>query len=237
MVKFIGYWFSIVLFLMLYLLPNKLVSADVLRINGGISSDGFVDNFNVTNGEPLVFIDADWSFDNGAFLGGDCYQSSAERGRGEALERGCHAYIGYFTPINETQAVSFELRHNRYLVNTGSFWTDYELAGSWHINKGLTFSATFNDNWLDSGHATFSVQGDYSRPLTDKFTSYVSVSLMQFEAAAIGITEHIQFGVNYQQDRWSVDLSAIFSDAALGNALGFDVNQNQLLLTFTYQLY
>jgi len=61
---------------------------------------------------------------------------------------------------------------------------------------------------------------------------------MKFESAAdIGYTEHYEFGVKYQKDKWSAGLSAIFADSALGDLLWFESSQNQLRLTVSYRLY
>jgi len=216
----------------------SVANADVLHIDAGLSTGRFVDGFIVTDEKPIAFLSADWSFNNGLFTGANCYQSSSERGRGESLSRGCHAYLGYFTQINDTQALTFELRHKRYLVDTGLFWTDNEATINWHINRNLTFSATGNDNWLDRGHATLGLRGDYVKPLNNEWSAYLSAGVMQFEETSeIGTTEHFEFGVKYQRQRWGAELSAIFSDHELGDLIMLDTSQNQLKLTVSYRLY
>ena len=236
MVKLVEQQRQIVLLAAVFVLPCQFAYADLLRVNAGVSSSRFIDAINVTSDEPIAFIDADWSFDNGAFLGGDCYQSPSERG--ESLKRGCNAYLGFFTEINDTQALSIELRHKRYLVNTGFFWTDNELTLNWHVNKRFTLSTTINDNWLDHGNATISVQGDYFKPLNNRLGAYVSLGAMRFESSAnLGTIEHFEAGLKYQKDRWGVDLSAIVVDEAIIDFIGFDTSQNQLKLTLRYQLY
>jgi len=225
-----------VLLIVVCVLPCQLTYADLLRVNVGLSSGRFLDAINVTDDKPIAFIDADWSFDNGAFFGGDCYQGSSERGA--SLKRGCNAYLGYFSEISDTQAVSFELRHKRYLVNTGFFWTDNEVSLNWHVNKNVTLSTTLNDNWLDHGNATISIKGDYFKPLNERLAAYVSVGVMKFESSAnVSTIEHLEAGLKYQKKRWGVDLSAVFVDEAIVDFIDFDTSQNQLKLTFRYQIY
>lgn len=214
----------------------SVVKADVLHINAGLSTGHFIDGYTVTDQKPIVFVGGDWSFNNGTFSGADCYQSSSDRG--ESLSRGCHAYLGYFTKINDDQALTLELRHKRYLIRSGFFWTDTEATINWHINRRLTFAVTANDNWLDRGHATLSFKGDYVKPLNNEWSSYVSAGLLQFEGTSnIGGAEHFEFGLKYQKQRWGAEVSAIFSDHELGDLLGFDASQNQLRFTVSYRLY
>jgi len=238
MVKVIGQRVRIGVLLALSTCFPAVVWADVLHINGGLSTGHFIDGINVTDEEPLVFLNADWSFDNGVFTGADCYQGTSERG--QSLSRGCHAYIGYFTQINDAQALTFELRHKRYLVLTDKLWTDFELSVNWHTSKNFTLSAVVNDNWLDQGHVTISVRGDYAYPINDRWSSYISAGLLRFEGSTdLGSAEHLEFGVKYQRGRWGADLSAVFADEGLEELLWFDsdVNENQLRLTISYQLY
>ena len=215
---------------------NQAANADVLQVNGGLSTGYFISGSNVTDKEPILFLNADWSFDNGAFTGAECYQSTADEG--ESLSRGCNAYLGYFSKINKSQAISVSARYKRYLVEDSLFWSDLEAQISWHINKRVNLALTLNDNWLDQGFSTATLEGDYSRPITKNLTSYFSVGLMQFESSAnIGLTEHFEVGVKYQKNRWSAELSALVSDSDVNNLLWFDASQNQVRLTFRYRLY
>jgi len=210
--------------------------ADVFQANAGLSTGHFIDGYNVTDEKPIVFLGGDWSFDNGAFTGAECYQSSSDEG--ESLSRGCHFFAGFFAKINETQALTFELRRKEYLVQGDMFWRYFEGAIDWHFNKNVNFSLTATNNWVDQGFATVSVGADYSKPLTDNFTAYALVDVMKFESAAdIGYTEHYELGVKYQKERWSAGLSAIFADTELRDLLGFDASQNQVRLTVSYRLY
>ena len=214
----------------------QVAKADVFQVTGGISSGNFVDGVNVTDSQPVLFLGADWSFDNGAFTGAECYESNSERG--ESLSRGCHLFAGYFSQINENQAITVELRRKEYLIRTGTFWRYFEGSVDWHVNKRVTLSLGATDNWLDQGYSTVSFGADYSQPLTSGITAYGLVDVMKFESTAnIGYTEHYELGVKYQKERWNVGLSAIFSDPLLREQLGFSVSEEQLRLTFSYRLY
>jgi len=181
---------------------NQVANADVLQVNGGLSTGYFISGSNVTDKQPLIFLNADWSFDNGAFTGAECYQSSSDEG--ESLSRGCNAYLGYFSKINELQAISISAHYKRYLVQDSLFWSDLEAKINWHVNKNVNLALTLNDNWLDQGFRTATLQAGYSRPITKNITSYVSAGLMQFESSAnIGLTDHFEVGVKYQKKRWN----------------------------------
>jgi len=217
-------------------LLSQPANADVLQVNGGLSTGYFISASNVTNKQPIVFLNADWSFDNGAFTGAGCYQSTADEG--ESLSRGCNAYVGYFSKINDTQAISVSAQYKRYLVQDSLFWSDLEAQIKWHINKNLNLALTLNDNWLDRGFATTTFEIDYSKRVAKDTTSYLSAGLMQFESSAdIGLTEHVEFGLRYQKKRWSAELSALISDSDVNDLLWFDSSQSQVRLTFRYRLY
>jgi len=197
-------------FIALGSLFNQTAYADVLQINGGVSTGYFISGSNVTDKQPIAFLNADWSFDNGAFSGAECYQSTSDEG--ESLSRGCNAYLGYFTKINDKQAISVSAHYKRYLVRDSLFWSDLEAKVNWHVNKRLNLGLILNDNWLDFGYRTATLEGDYSRPITKNITAYISGGLMQFESAAgIGLTQHAEIGVKYQRKRWSAELSALSS--------------------------
>jgi len=215
---------------------SQVTHADVLQINGGLSTGYFISSSNVTNKQPIAFLSADWSFDNGAFTGAECYESTSNEG--ESLSHGCNAYLGYFSKINNSQAISISANYNRYLVQGNHFWSDLEAKINWHINKNANLGLTLNDNWLDRGFKTATLEGDYSRPITRNISSYVSVGLMQFESSAnIGLTEHFEVGMRYRKNRWSAELSALVSDSDVNNLLWFDASQNQIRLTLRYRLY
>jgi len=113
MKKSLKCWLHITLVVFLSAAYSQVVLADVFQVNGGLSSGHFIDGFNVTDEQPIAFLGADWSLDNGAFAGTECYQSTSEEG--ESLSRGCHFFAGYFAKINDTQALTFELRRKEYL--------------------------------------------------------------------------------------------------------------------------
>ena len=121
--------------------------AEVFQVEAGLSTGHFIDGFNATDGHPIVFLGADVSFDNGAFSGAQCYESSS--GEGGALPRGCHFYAGYFTPISDTQALTFELRHKNYLVESDVFWQYFEASVDWNVNENINLGVTVTDDWLD----------------------------------------------------------------------------------------
>ena len=215
---------------------THLAYADVFQVNAGLSTGHFIEGINVTDRHPIAFLGADWSFDNGAFTGGECYQSSSDPDG--SLSRGCHFFAGYFSQINENQAITFELRHKEYLISDGNFWRYFEGTVDWHFNKNVTLSARVSDDWLDQGYASVAFGADYSRPLSSTLTAYGLVDVMKFESVAdVDYTEHYEFGIKYQKERLSIGLSAIFADPSLSEQIWFDVNENQLRLTVSYRLY
>lgn len=215
---------------------SQTTHADVLQVNGGLSTGYFISGSNVTDKQPVAVLNVDWSFDNGAFSGAECYQSTSDEE--ESLSRGCNAYLGYFSKINDTQAISLSAHYKQYRTEGEFFWSDLEAEIGWHVNKNFNLSLTLNENWLDLGSATATFSGDYSKPLTKNLTSYLSVDLMQFESSSpMGLTENFEFGLRYQKKRWSAELSALVSDSDINRALWFNASQNQLRLTFRYRLY
>lgn len=210
--------------------------AEVFQVEAGLSTGHFIDGFNATDGHPIVFLGADVSFDNGAFSGAQCYESSS--GEGGALPRGCHFYAGYFTPISDTQALTFELRHKNYLVESDVFWQYFEASVDWNVNENINLGVTVTDDWLDRERSVYTLRGDYIKPLNKLFSAYGSVSVMKFSgSSAVNVAEHFEVGLKYQKDRWSSQLSFLSADTSLINLVGFDVSKNQLRLTVSYRLY
>ena len=236
MTKYLKTKLNMSIFFIINLITYESVRAQVIQVEGGLSTGHFIDGFNATDGHPIVFLGADASFNNGAFGGAECYESSS--GEGGALPRGCHFYAGFFQPLNDDQAVSFELRHKNYLVQSDFFWQYFEASVDWSVNKRLNLGVTVTDDWLDSGTTAYTVRGDYAKPLNEFLTAYASASVMKFSGAdTVDFAEHFEVGLKYQKNRWTSELSFLSADTGLINWIDLDVNKNQLRLTLSYRFY
>ena len=228
--------FNLRLLVALTLVVCESAHAEVIQIEAGLSTGHFIDGFNATDEHPIVSLGADISFENGAFGGAQCYESSS--GEGGALPRGCHFYAGYFTPINDTQALSFELRHKNYLVESDVFWQYFEASVDWSINQQFNLGFTVTDDWLDRETTAYSVRLDYTKPLSKLLNAYVSASVMKFSGVdVVNFAEHFEVGLRYQKNRWAAGLSFISSDNDVLRLPDFDVSRNQLKLEVSYRLY
>ena len=218
------------------LLFSSQLSAATLQASATIESTRLFQGTNLTNDDIAYSLAGDWTFDNGAFTGIDCYTSDIDQSEG--LKNGCDYYAGYFTQISSKQAITLLATHHDFARSHGQEWGFTELEASWHINQQATVSATYAKEWFNRSIDTFSIKGDIVQNLSEHFSVNVSASLMALEnPAPFDSITFARAGLQYHHRRWTAEAAIIYSDRKLETMLPFDVDQPEVSFSLTYRLY
>ncbi len=220
----------------LMLLESSVTWAATVQVMAGWQNSKFLNGTNLTNGAPTAFIDADWSFDNNSFAGGNCYASSANRN--EAVDVGCDFYIGYFKELNRNNAVSIQLTRHEYSRGLNRGWDFTDASLSWHVSKTSTLSVAVAKDWLGRPYDTFSVEAQKLIPLSSKIGLNVSANVMGFDSGApVNSLTTAKASLTYNHRRWTTELGAIYTDGDQRNLFSFEIDQPDILFSIAYRLY
>jgi len=210
--------------------------AATTQISAGIESSHFVDGLNLTDDQPSANLSIDVSFDQGLFLGSDCYHSEVDDGLG--LERGCDYYLGYFRPISDTQAITASVTQHDYQRILNQEWDYTELSLDWHLSRRATLSVAATDDWFGRGFETVSLSGKFEHPLSKSFKAIIEGGVINLESRApVNALEFGKLSLQHQKERWTSELSLILSDNDFRRMTRFDVDQPEVALSFSYRLY
>jgi len=213
------------------------VLADVVQINAAIANGHFVRGQNLTNDQAAIFLGVDWSSDEGAFAGAECYTSNANRPG--ALPHGCQYYLGYFRPLKNDQALSLSVTHNDYVRTRSPQWDFTQASLDWHLNTNATLNLTATDDWLGRGFATASLNGILHRPISKRLSAKLSAGIMKVGSRApVDNIELVELGLQYQMNRWTAGVSASFTDRDdLRQITQFEVDQPEVNFSLRFRLY
>jgi len=221
----------------LTMLASSLSHAATLEVDVGLTSSRYLDGINLTDDQPTAIASADLSFDNGLFSRLDCHAADSDDDR--SLRQGCDLSLGYFTILNEKQALSFEVTQHEYSRGMSRGWDFTEFRANWHVNTQSTVSVTFANDWLRRGFNIFSLQGDFNQPITDRLNANFFVSASSLDDSNFGVSQlfHAKASLQYSWQRWSAQASIIANDSAHEEVVPFDVDQPALNFTISYKLY
>ena len=228
--------FSLQLVSTLMLLNGSLTWASSVQVLAGWQTSKFLNGTNLSNGSPAVFVDADWSFDNNSYAGGNCYASSGDRS--QSVDAGCDFYVGYFKEINENNAVSIQLTQHEYSRGFNRGWDFADLSLSWHASKTSSLTVSFADDWLDRPYDTVSLDAQKLIPLSSKFVLNVSANYMDFDSGApVSSLLSAKAALTYSHERWTTELGVIYTDSDQSRIFPFDIDQPDILFSIAYRLY
>ena len=211
-------------------------SADVFEVSTTFASGHFVRGVDVTDSQPVLFLNADYSFDGGLFAGAECYQSNAEEE--VSLARACQANIGYFKPLLNNQALEFSLAYADYQRRRGSQWDYFKVGLDWHLNQNLLVSFSASDDWFGRGFSSLAIDAGYRHRLTDNISAIAKGGMLVLEGnAPENYFEYFEVGLQFSKSRWSVGINAFLTDDDISSVARFETDRSGIKLNLSYQLY
>lgn len=212
------------------------MQADALEVTATLASGHFVRGVDATNDQPVVSLRADYSFNSGYFVAAECYRSTNREKA--SLPQACQLNAGYFKLLEDNQAVEFSIAYNDYREIAASQWDYAELTGSWHLNRNLTFSLSASDDWFGRGFASMAGDVAYRYHINHKLSARMRAGLLVLEnRAPENYFEHIELGLHYAKARWGIGVSAMLVDSDIRRMTHFDLDQPELNINISYQLY
>jgi len=216
-------------------LSNSAHAATV-QASASIENSKYFGGTNLTDHNITVSLASDWSFDQGLFSGFECYTSNANIRLN--LSSGCDIYVGYFTPLNNDQALTLQAKQHKYVHARNSRWDFTELDSIFHLDKRTNLSLSYTDDWLGRGFTAYSIGADTRRAITGKLSGNMSLNLTNFDSsAAISSIAVAKASLEYNIRRWTLSASIIANDRDLERMLPFPVQRPEFGLSVTYRLY
>lgn len=218
------------------MLKTSIANADVFQVNAGIATSHFERGINISEEQAVASLSLDWSSNQGLFAGTECYQSNSKSRH--TLPHGCQFYLGYFTTLQNKQALSVSLTHKDYANTIERQW-DYTLVTlDWHLNQRIMLSLSATDDWLGRSFAATMLDGKIQYPLNKHVNTYIGLGLMRFESTTpIDQAALFEAGLSFEKNRWRIGLDLISTSRDMTRMTGFDIDQPEVSFNIRYRLY
>ncbi len=215
---------------------SQFASGATTQLIASVENSKFLGGANLTDDSLAVSLNADWTFDKGSFAGVDCYVSSVDVAR--ALDKGCDFYAGFFTPLNDGNALSIRTTRHEYSRGLGRKWDFTDLSLSWHPSKTSRFTATYSNKWLRRSFDSFALNATTKLVLSERVSLNLSGGVNAFESGApVNALINARAALSYTRARWTGEIGVIYTDSKQRRVLPFDIDEPELIFNLRYRLY
>ncbi len=215
-----------------------LNAADAATVQSSVhvESARFVDGSNITGDRPAVSLTTDVSFNNGAFIGLECYAADVQKNRG--LKSGCDVYAGYFQALKNKQALTLTATRHHYSRGFNREWDYTSLEATWHASKNSSLSIAYANDWFDRPFDTIALKHKSRFKLSNALTLNLTASATVVEnGAPTDLIHFAKLSLEYSTERWTIEPAINVSDSDLTDMFAFDIDQPDISLTISYRLY
>ena len=227
---------SILVLLIAYQATCFLARADVTELVGGLDTGHFIEGVNLTGNQLSASLAGEWSANSGAFATLSCFISENENRL--AIQRGCDASLGWFAPVNESNAVTLEVSQHDYSSPVLSGWEYTDASVSWHLGKRYMVKLKASDSLLGQGFSAVTTSFHLSQPLNDKWRVKFEGGLTSLQnAAPVDSLEYGLLSAEYGSGRWATELKVMFSSSDYRRFVKLDLDQPEISLNFRYRMY
>lgn len=214
----------------------RLANADILEITGAIESGRIIDGVNLTKNQLSTAVGVEWSANNGGFAKLECFLAENE-GR-IAIQRGCDASLGWFKPLNDYHALTFNVSRHDYSSPKLKGWEYTDASVSWHLGKTVMLRLKGSDSLLGQGSSSVTTSLHFNQPLNERWG-------VKFEAGAISLEssatqDRLAYGListQYSKGRWAAKLNLMLSSSAYNRFSKLEVGQPEVGVSVRYRLY
>ncbi|RBP50621.1 hypothetical protein [Arenicella xantha] len=226
---------SSITFVVCFIIVNT-ARADVIEFTGGLESGRFIDGVNLTSNYPTVALSGEWSANGGGFAALSCF--AGENVNRVVIQRGCDAKLGWFTPLNERQAISFAVSRHDYSSSTLKGWEYTTASAKWHLGKRYTLAVKATDSLLGQGASGVTTSLQFSQPLRDNWRLKLEAGLTSLQSSApVDSLEYGQLGIEYAQSRWTTELKFMLSSSDYKRFVKLNIEQPEVAINVRYRIY
>lgn len=219
-----------------YLLLPFCAQADMLEVVANIESGRVIDGVNLTDNQLNAGLTTEWSADNGVFASLSCFVGEKRSQR--AIQRGCDGSMGWFTPINDTHAVSLAVSRHDYSSPILRGWQYTAASVNWHMGSHHTLKIRATDSLLGQRFSATTASYHVSKPLNDKWSLNFEGGVTSLSGSdSISTLEYGILSTDYTRGRWNTQLVLILSSSNYKRLVGLDIDQPDVSINFRYQLY
>lgn len=210
--------------------------ADVLELSGAIESGRFIDGVNITKNQLSAALRAEWSGESGAFASLYCFMS--ENQQRLAIQRGCDASAGWFTPINELHALTFAVSRHDYSSTQLNRWEYTDLSVSWHLGKTTMLKLRGSDSLLGQGFSSVTTSVHFTKPLNDNWRVQLEAGLSSLQSSAP--VDNLKYGVLSAQSgrgAWVTELNLMLSSSDYKRFVRLAIDEPEIGVRLRYRFY